>query len=297
MNTSSGYGNNSYGKSSGSGSIFGTGRGSGVKDFMNSSSTVARFAFVLVIIFVFIILLQLGLALITSISQMGKGSPHILNGMVDATQMIVVPQQPGTSGAITVERSNNSPNGIEFSWSVWIYINNLQYLSGQYRHIFSKGNSDIDMTTGLVQPNNAPGLYISPNTNALTIVMNTYNVINEKVIVPDIPLNKWVNVIIRCRNTNLDVYVNGTVTKSMVLNGVPKQNYGNVYIGMNGGFSGNISNLWYYNYALGTSAIQNIAMKGPNTTLVSVSSNVNQKSANYLSNRWYFYGSADQFNP
>ena len=293
MNTSSGYGNNS----SSSGSIFGTGRGSGVKDFMNSSSTIARFAFVLVIIFVFIILLRLGLALITSISQMGKGSPYILNGMVDATQMIVVPQQPGTPGAITIERSNNSPNGIEFTWSVWIYINNLQYLSGQYRHIFSKGNSDIDVKTGLVQPNNAPGLYISPNTNELTIVMNTYNKINEMVVIPNITLNKWVNVLIRCRNTNLDVYVNGTVTKSIVLDGVPKQNYGNVYIGMNGGFSGNISNLWYYNYALGTRAIQNIAMSGPNTTMASVSSTVNQKSSDYLSNRWYFYGSADQFNP
>jgi hypothetical protein len=82
-----------------------------------------------------------------------------------------------------------------------------------------------------------------------------------------------------------------------VLDGVPKQNYGNVYIGMNGGFSGNISNLWYYNYALGTRAIQNIAMSGPNTTMASVSSTVNQKSSDYLSNPWYFYGSADQFNP
>jgi hypothetical protein len=289
MNSNSGYGE--------SGSIFGTGRGSGIKDFMNSSSTVARFAFVLVVIFVFIILLQLGLAFISNISQGAAGSPHILDGMVDASQLIVIPQDPKASGAITVNRSVNSPNGIEFTWSVWIYITNLQYLSGQYRHIFSKGNGDVDMTTGLIQPNNAPGLYISPNTNELIIIMNTYNVINEKVIVPDIPLNKWVNVLIRCRNTNLDVYINGMVTKSAVLTGVPKQNYGNVYIAMNGGFAGNISNLWYFNYALGTSAIQNIAMKGPNTNLANSNSSINQKNANYLSNRWYFYGSADQFNP
>jgi hypothetical protein len=37
---------------------------------------------------------------------------------------------------------------------------------------------------------------------------------------------------------------------------------------MNGGFDGYISNLWYYNYALGTAAIQNLAEKGPNLKMV-----------------------------
>jgi hypothetical protein len=81
---------------------------------------------------------------------------------------------------------------------------------------------------GMIQPNNAPGLYIAPNTNALVIVMNTYNVINEETLIPDIPLNKWINVIIRCQNTTLDVYINGIISRSIHLLGVPKQNYGDV---------------------------------------------------------------------
>ena len=48
----------------------------------------------------------------------------------------------------------------------------------------------------------------------------------------------------------LDVYINGSIIKSHHLHGVPKQNYGDVYIAPNGGFAGYISNLWYYNYAL-----------------------------------------------
>ncbi|MEI6614520.1 MAG: LamG-like jellyroll fold domain-containing protein, partial [Chrysiogenales bacterium] len=95
---------------------------------------------------------------------------------------------------------------------------------------------------GLNFPNNAPGLYIAPNTNNLVIFMNTFNVINEEIEVNDIPLNKWVNVMIRCENTTLDVYINGTIVKSHHLHGVPKQNYGDVYIAPNGGFSGYISN-------------------------------------------------------
>ena len=110
------------------------------------------------------------------------------------------------------------------------------------------------------------------------------------------PLNKWVNVIIRCENTTLDVYINGTIARSLQLSGVPKQNYGDVYVAMNGGFTGNISNLWYYNYALGTAAIQQIASHGPNTTLIN-SSLTTTKPTDYLSLRWYFYGAGDSYNP
>jgi hypothetical protein len=126
--------------------------------------------------------------------------------------------------------------------------------------------------------------------------MNTFNVINEEMVIPDIPLNKWVNVIIRCQNTTLDVYINGTIARSVNLVGVPKQNYGDVYLGMNGGFAGNISNLWYYNYALGTAAIQRIAENGPNTKMIG-SNGMSDKMFNYLSLRWFFYGDGDGYNP
>jgi hypothetical protein len=126
--------------------------------------------------------------------------------------------------------------------------------------------------------------------------MNTFNVINEEITIPDIPLNKWVNIILRCQNTTLDVYINGTITRSVELTGVPKQNYGDVYVAMNGGFNGYISNLWYYNYALGTAAIQNLVAKGPNTNMIG-STGMNDKNADYLSLRWFFYGDNDMFNP
>jgi hypothetical protein len=139
-------------------------------------------------------------------------------------------------------------------------------------------------------------MYIAPNTNDLVVFMNTFNVINEKITISNIPLNKWINVIIRCQNTTLDVYVNGTITKSQELIGVPKQNYGNVYIGQNNGFSGYISNLWYYDYALGTTEIQDMVVKGPNTNTVGNPA-MTMKNPNYLSLRWFFFGANDGFNP
>jgi hypothetical protein len=276
-------------------SSFSINKGSfGMKEFMESNSLVAKLAFVLLVIFGFLILLRVGLAILGRIFN-PTNSPHLIDGMVVAKQQLIFGQDPSSNDAVTIYRSNNASNGIEFTWSVWIYIDNLQYLEGQYKHIFYKGNSDLE-ENGLNFPNNAPGLYIAPNTNALIVMMNTYNVINEEIMIPDIPLNKWVNVIIRCQNTTLDVYINGTITRSVHLIGVPKQNYGDVYVAMNGGFDGNISNLWYYNYALGTTEIQNIAKNGPNTKMLS-SGGMNLKNPDYLSLRWFFYGAGDMFNP
>lgn len=270
-------------------------RGSGITDFMNSNSLVAKVAFLLLVLLCFIVITRITISALTWMLGSSTSRSHIFDGMVPGDQMIIIPQDTTLPGANQISRSVNGVDGIEFTWSVWIYINNLDTNVGKYKHIFHKGNSDIDSSTGKNFPNNAPGLYISPNTNELTVVMNTFDVPIEEILVPDIPLNKWINIMIRCRNTDLDVYINGTITKSAQLTGVPKQNYGEVYVAMNGGFPGYISNLWYYNYALGTSAIQSLVKAGPNITTVGNSS-MNMKNPNYLSLRWYFYGNQDGYN-
>jgi hypothetical protein len=266
----------------------------GIYDFLNSNSLVIQIAFLILVIFVFIILLRIGVSLLSYFLQPSP-SPHLIDGMVDARQMIIFPQDPSSNGAVTIYRSVNASEGLEFTWSTWFFINSLETNAGLYKHIFSKGNSNLNKN-GMVEPNNAPGLYIAPNSNNLVVVMNTYNVINEEIVIPDIPINKWVNVIIRCQNTNLDVYINGTIARSINLVGVPKQNYGDVYVGMNGGFDGYISNLWYYNYGVGTAEIQNIVNKGPNTKMIGGNALAN-KIYDYLSLRWFFYGTNNAYNP
>jgi hypothetical protein len=265
----------------------------GSYDFLNSNSIIAQFAFLLLVIFVFIIILRIGVSTLGYFLRPSP-SPHLIDGMVDARQMIIFPQDPSSNGAVTIYRSVNASDGLEFTWSTWIFINSLQTNPGLYKHIFSKGNSNLNKN-GMVEPNNAPGLYIAPNTNNLVVVMNTYNVINEEVVIPDIPINKWVNVIIRCENTTMDVYINGTIARSINLVGVPKQNYGDVYVAMNGGFDGYVSNLWYYNYGLGTAEIQDVVNKGPNTKMIG-GNGLTDKMYDYLSLRWFFYGTNNAYN-
>jgi len=269
------------------------------QDFLNSNSLVAKIAFLLLVLLIFIVLLRLGISLLGYFFG-PSGSPRLINGMVDAKQLVIIPQSPQTENSIIVPRSVNATEGIEFTWSVWIFIDDLTYNSGKYKCVFYKGNDYSGNPNadeqGLNFPNNAPGVYIAPNTNNLVIIMNTFNVINENIVINDIPLNKWFNVMIRCQNNILDIYINGTITKSHNLHGVPKQNYGDVFIGANGGFAGYISNLWYYDYALGTNAITKLVEKGPNTKMTGTNS-MNLKNPDYLSLRWFFYGMTDSYNP
>lgn len=259
-------------------------------DFLDSNSLVAKVAFLLLVLVGFILLLRLGIGLLAYFMT-PSDDPLLIDGMVNAKQLIVIPQDPEISGAKTITRSVNANDGIEFTWSVWIFIDDLTYNSGQYRCVFYKGNdytkNPNEDQVGLNFPNNAPGLYIAPNTNSLLVMMNTFNVINEEIKVDDIPLNKWINVVIRCQNNTLDVYINGTIAKSHELHGVPKQNYGDVYVATNGGFSGYISNLQYFNHGLGIDAINRITNRGPNEHMRG-QSGFEFKKPNYLSLRWYF---------
>lgn len=279
---------------------FSTNKGtSGTKDFLESNSLVAKFAFLILVLIAFVFLLKIGINVMNWMFSPNE-SPKLFTGLIDATVQNVYYQDPSaTQNYAPIYRSVNTTDGIEFTWSVWIFISDLQYNQGKYKNVFYKGNFNIE-SNGLNFPNNAPGLYIAPDTNELVVIMNTFNVINEELTIPDIPLNKWMNVIIRCQGSILDVFINGTITRSIELTSVPKQNYGNVYVAANGGFSGYISNLWYYNYALGTAAIQNLVNTGPNLTVANSNNPLDVKDPNYLSLSWFFAGGngdSNGYNP
>lgn len=259
----------------------------GTSDFLESNNLVVKFAFLLLVLIMFVVILRLGISMLGYFMSPSL-SPELINGMIDANyQNMDIPQDPNMSNSITIYRSVNEKEGIEFTWSVWLFINDISN-NGMYKHVFSKGNNAFD-ASGIIQPNNAPGLYISPNTNNLIVKMNTYNSIDEEIEVPGIPMNKWFNVIIRCLNTRLDVYINGTITRSITLSGVPKQNYGDVYVAQHGGFNGYISKLAYFNHALSLSEIQKNINSGPSTKMIGLNGlTSNSIVNNYLSLRWFF---------
>ena len=263
---------------------------SGNVEFLESNSIVAKFGFLLLVLIMFVVSLRVGTAVLAT-AYAPKSNPILIKGMINAKQFMKIPQDPSINGAIPIMRSQNENAGLVFTWSVWINIEDLQYRKGEYKHIFHKGNDDINLTKtpiGMNYPNNAPGLYIAPTTNDLIVVMNTFEKINEEVLIKDIPLNKWINVIIRVDEQHrLDVYINGRLIRRHILEGVPRQNYDDVYVSMNGGFSGYTSNLRYFNTAIGPAEIQSIVNSGPSLAMIGNNVDATKSNSQFLSLRWY----------
>lgn len=252
------------------------------KDFLQSNSMVAKFAFLVLVVIVFVMLMRLGISLLGYFMGPSK-NPYLVKGMKDAKVALHIPQDPNVANSIPVYRSTNQRDGMEFTWSVWLNVNDLSnYKQGSYKHIFHKGNVNFT-PEGLSEPNNAPGLYLDKVSNTLVVIMNTFNDIMEKVEIHDIPLNKWILVNIRIEGDVMDVFVNGVVAKRHRFQSVPKQNYGDVYVNYNGGFSGYLSNLRYHDYALSLGDILSMNKDGPNMSMTQMSGDVPP----YFSMRWY----------
>jgi len=267
--------------------------------FLQTNTIISKFAFLILVLILFVLAIRLGSSLITWWLT-PSNNPSLIPCMIDGKQPMIIQQNPALDKAIPIMRSVNNTEGLEFTWSVWLFLDDFLYKEHEYKHVFHKGNDNFNVTTppvGMNYPNNAPGLYITPDTNALLVVMNTFDKINDEVVVNDLPMNKWVNVIIRVSNQHqLDIYINGTLAKRHILAGIPKQNYGNVYACMNGGFSGHLSSLKYFSKALGTNEIQSLVDSGPSIVACNKSDDpLKRKNANYLATRWYFSGAGDGY--
>jgi len=293
------------------------GSGFGLKEFMESNSLVAKFAFILMVFIVLSVAIKLAIIGISYL-LLPSMSPYVLNGTANTEDMaIIVNQNPAKKDSILISRSMNEDGGLEYTWSAWFFINQVPIDKGKYSRIFSKGGEGTKSSEdGIYYPNNAPGLYIKfsdditttnpdrkdkgANISLMAVVdvsgknSNTVDLkknLHEQLIATDIPMKNWVNAVIRVTNNVIDLYINGRLVQRKRTSGVPIQNYGNVYIGeeksMNR-FSGYISTIQYFNYSIGSNKIKSLLDEGPNMKMVS---NVNLentgKNLNYLSNSWY----------
>jgi hypothetical protein len=184
-----------------------------------------------------------------------NGSPVLINGTKNGKQAMVISQDPNHTNYIPINRSINK-DGIEFSYSFWFVISDLGYKNGEWKHMFHKGNSSS-------YPNRAPGVWIHPTNNIIRVYMNTMKEMLEYVDIDNIPLRKWVHMVIIVKNRSLHIYVNGFLKIRKELSSLPRQNYGNVWASLFGGFDGYLSQLQYFNYAIQSSEIESIVATGP----------------------------------
>lgn len=271
-------------------SSFGSSDVSSSKDFLESNTFIAKTAFLLLVIILFFILLRICIALLSWLLAPSQNMT-LLNGMADATLPIIISQDPTSTNSMPIIRSTNQIFGMEFTWSIWMFIKPVQPNTSAMQHVFSKGAGAMGSCAKNLFSNNAPGLYLV-DTNTLYILMDTVNqpacapgMNDDKLSITNMPINKWFNVVIRLTNDTLDVYINGRLTKRLVMTSVPNQNYDDVYICNGGGFNGYVSDLKYFNSSIGTTQINALVSNGPNTSINS--SNLKNNIPPYLSIDWY----------
>ena len=267
-------------------------------EFLQSNTLIAKFVFLIFVLIAFLILMNLGIYLLSYFLQPNT-SPHVIKGIRNGNDNRQYKQNPKLADSVTIYRSNNQTTGMEYTWSFWLKSDSQVDTTKKYSHVFSKGLSSVpianrdtpDYSGQMESGNNAPGVYLSSEgtgtlkTNNLTIVMDTVDPNKpERVKIPNIPFKKWLHVAIRLQNKILDVYINGTLKKRVAFQSVPKQNYGDIFLGKNGGFVGQISNLQYFDRALNVFQISNMTMMGPNMKPVT---DVVDTSSDYLSSKWF----------
>lgn len=274
-------------------------------EFLESNSIIARFSFVLIVVIAFVILLRIGIYLVGYFSQ-PNGNPYIVQGLLPGSNPVRITQDPQIKDSVTVLRSNNQKTGIEFTWGVWLNITDIKIASYYhanktryyYQHIFNKGDKSFDNSgnsfdsNGISKINNGPGLYLETKSDpTLFVVMDTVSSSQQTIKITNIPLKKWFHVILRMQNNVMDVYINGVVTQRVTFSSVPKQNYQDVYVcqdnGISTGFSGNLSDLRYYERALNIFEITSMVSKGPNLSTSKHNSASATNGSTYLSSLWY----------
>ena len=181
-------------------------------------------------------------------------------------------------------------------------------------HIFHKGDNanetnanDATLINGVKLHNNSPGVYLglvnhnsSGNYNidsdgiqsnksiALLVYMDTIDGPSGRkgpLTIPNIPSQKWVNVILIARQSTLYVYVNGVLKDLHTYKNVFKLNYDSVHIGSSTNY-GELSSLKYWNRAINGYEIASIISTGPNLSAIESKSYADEYPR-YLDMSWY----------
>ena len=161
--------------------------------------------------------------------------------------------------ASTLSINKNSNN---YTYSTWFYINDWNYRFGEPKIIL--GRLDKDNNPG-------PSITLDAMENNVTVAVACYPVSNSASAAPlvhqcsvaNIPLQKWVNLIVSLYGRTLDLYLDGKLVRTCVLPGVAKVNPDtNVLVTPAGGFNGWTTNFQYWPSASNPQEAYNIYKGG-----------------------------------
>jgi hypothetical protein len=199
--------------------------------------------------FLGLFLIILALVLIYYVFKYLFSDPNTLNKM--------------TGGQIeTVVAKNDLANSasVNFTYSIWFYVNDWNTRFGEEKVIFGR----YDKTkTSMDAASPFPAMTLGSSTNDLTFYLQCEGFTTpSKCVINNVPIQKWVSVVASVYGRTVDLYLDGKLVKTCLLDAVPDPNDFDVLITPNGGFDGWTSNFQYYPDALGPQDVYNIYTNG-----------------------------------
>lgn len=179
---------------------------------------------------------------------------NLLEGTKNSKHSMVISQNPDNTNYIGIERSKDK-DGIEFSYAFWFLMDDMTYKNGEWKHIMHKGSANG-------YPNRCPGVWIHPDKNAIRVYLNTYSKILEFIDIDNLPIRKWIHVAITVHNKEFLTYINGYVKSKKTLDSLPRQNDGDLWINLYGGFSGYMSKIIYTPHKMSFDSINSYMREG-----------------------------------
>lgn len=213
-------------------------------------------------IIIIIVVILVVIVLIYFIQKESFSQSSLTSGVSDATKKQTISSDNIKAG------SNGSVN---YTWSVWVYVSDWSYRLGDKKIILKRGNND----------KLCPEISLAGTENNLTIKQAVYldddgkdsgfppmddpmNGSNAICTIPNIPIQKWVSIIVSLNGRDLDCYINGKLVKTCILNNIAYVDADeNVYLTPGGGFQGNLSNLKYWPNAISPQQAWNVYKAGP----------------------------------
>lgn len=150
--------------------------------------------------------------------------------------------------------STNEKEGMVFSYSGWLLVEDWMYNQGNLKCIFNKGSADFKIQ--------CPGLYLDATSNTMLLKLDTYGD-TETVQIPNLPARKWIHFAIVVNQTAVSVFVDGILRTYHSLIKLPRQNGGSLFVAAQGGWAGQIGSLTYHRYAVDQNEVSRLMAIAP----------------------------------
>ena len=218
-----------------------------------------------------------------------------------------------TTQTIKAKDLKNANNSSNFTYSMWFFVDDWNYLYGQEKSVLDRGNSpsvvlgkkpntlavkmkyfDKNKNGGIADPvanseqsdatkaaclacqqgytcacdscnNGVPDGSAESEADAaaraaaLALANSNVNI----CLIENIPIQKWVNIVVSLYGLTMDVYLDGKLVRTCVMPGVPQiNNAADINVTNKGGFSGWTTNFKYWSDASNPQEVYNIYKAG-----------------------------------